>query len=188
MLDPRCTRAITIASLATVIGLGLGASPANADDARLPFAQGTWSLASYGGWIGDDRNTIAHLHVAVAFHPLDAFAIALEAGAYEIWRRGERAGAGSGDLLLRWYAVREAWWALFVEAGCGVIVAGMDIPAQTSSWNFTPQARGGVAFQVEPRVHVLMLAGWWHASTAGLEQPNPGLNAANVSIGLLVEP
>lgn len=160
------------------------ASTASANERS--FQQGTWSMTGYGNWIGDEWNTIVSGHVGLSFHPLDAFAITLEAGGYQIWRAEAQGGAASGDLLLRWYALRHEWFAFFVEAGCGVIVAEIPLPAQTSTWNFTPQARAGMTFEVAPHLHAFMLAGWWHASTAGIEQPNPGFNGASVAMGMMI--
>jgi hypothetical protein len=163
------------------------APAAHADDGRTRFAQGTWATSAYGGWIGDESHTILSFHGGLSYHLFDDFAVTGEAGAYEIWRENARGSAGSVDLLLRWYALRHDFIAFFVEAGCGVILSTIDLPPQTSSWNFTPQARVGVTFEVAPRTHVLLLGGWWHASTAGIEQPNPGFNGAQFAMGMLFE-
>ncbi len=119
MTDPRRPSSHVLAVWLAALGLA-HAGTARADDApRVRFGRGTWSVAAYGGWTGENSTTIVSGHAQLAFHVLDDFAVGIEASAYEIWRRGgERAAAGSGDLVLRWYAFRVGTMAFFLDGGC----------------------------------------------------------------------
>jgi hypothetical protein len=72
----------------------------------------------------------------------------------------------------------------FLTAGVGMLFSRMDVPADTSRLNFTPQLGIGVAFFHTKRSFYTIEYRLHHTSNANLAERNPGINSSFVQIGL----
>jgi hypothetical protein len=73
----------------------------------------------------------------------------------------------------------------FIELGGGVLFTTNDVPAGTSSVNFTPQAGIGVHLPFGVRgYHATLAFKYVHISNAGLSVPNPGVNTVQFRVGI----
>ena len=66
---------------------------------------------------------------------------------------------------------------LFLEGGAGVITQQFNNPRVPHAFNFTPQVGAGLDIAVASRWGVTVANRFRHSSNAGIEEPNPGLNA-----------
>lgn len=90
-------------------------------------------------------------------------------------------GAGVFPFALKWIFATRGSVQPYVELNGGTLFTNHEIPAGTSTVNFTPSAALGVhflrhqAWTVEVR--------YMHISNAGLTTPNPGINTVQLRLG-----
>ena len=90
-------------------------------------------------------------------------------------------GVGINPLNLKWNFVHQNSVVPYLELSGGTLFSTHDVPAGTSTVNFTSGAAAGVhlikdhAWTVELR--------YLHISNAGLERLNPGINTVEVRLG-----
>jgi len=74
----------------------------------------------------------------------------------------------------------------YVEAGAGVIYMTQHTREQSTQFNFTPQAGGGLYFYLNEERSIALNVGYRcrHLSNASIKQPNRGINANMVLVGL----
>ena len=102
--------------------------------------------------------------------------------AFVVFQRANTAyGAGLNPLGLKWiFATRENVEP-YLELNGGTLFTNHEVPAGTSTVNFTSSAALGV--------HILREHAWtvevryMHISNAGLTKPNPGINTVQVRLG-----
>lgn len=87
-------------------------------------------------------------------------------------------------LLMRWHFVRQTNWSLFIDGGAGVMGTTNDVPSRGASFNFTPQAGGGVSFKLNNEQRLLVGLRWHHISHADLFGANPGRDSLMGYVGL----
>lgn len=94
------------------------------------------------------------------------------------------AGGGNFVLLIRWHFHARETWSAYVEAGAGMLWTSNDVPADGSSFNFTPQAAIGLTFDIgeDNRAHLAL--GWHHISNAQIYDDNPGRDSIILHAGL----
>jgi hypothetical protein len=91
-------------------------------------------------------------------------------------------GAAINPVGLKWIFATRGDVQPYMELGGGVLFTSHEVPAGTSTVNFTPSAAFGVhflgsrAWSVEVR--------YLHISNAGLSTPNPGINTVQVRLGI----
>jgi hypothetical protein len=97
--------------------------------------------------------------------------------------RGTVYGAGFSPLGLKWNFAARGRFEPYFELNGGTLFSTDEVPAGTSSVNFTSAAALGMhllgdkhAFSVELR--------YMHISNAGLSSPNPGINTVQVRVGI----
>jgi opacity protein-like surface antigen len=73
---------------------------------------------------------------------------------------------------------------LFVEGGAGLISESFDSPAIAHSFNFTPQAGGGLEVALASRWALCLAYRFRHSSNAGLYSDNPDFNCHFFQAGL----
>jgi hypothetical protein len=82
---------------------------------------------------------------------------------------------------LKWIFATRGHVAPYLELNGGTLFTTHDVPARTSSVNFTSSAVFGVYFLGE---HAWSLdVRYLHISNAGLTVPNPGVNTVQVRLG-----
>ena len=91
-------------------------------------------------------------------------------------------GAGVSPLGLKWIFATRGDVAPYLELGGGTLFTSHEVPAGTSTVNFTPSAACGMHFlgKLAWTAEVRYL----HISNAGLTTPNPGINTVLVRIGV----
>lgn len=91
-------------------------------------------------------------------------------------------GVGINPLGLKWIFATRGDVQPYLELGGGTLFTLHDVPAGTSTVNFTPSAAFGVHF-LGKRAWTLELR-YQHISNAGLTTPNPGINTVQVRLGV----
>jgi hypothetical protein len=92
-------------------------------------------------------------------------------------------GIGVNPLNLKWNFERHAHVVPYAELSGGLLFTTHDVPAGTSSVNFTPSAAFGFHY-LGDRVAWTLEGRYLHISDAGLSRLNPGLNTFEVRIGV----
>ena len=87
-------------------------------------------------------------------------------------------------LLMRWHFIRQPNWSLYVDGGAGVLGTTSDVPSKGASFNFTPQAGGGVSFKLKHERRLMLGLRWHHISHADLFEANPGRDSIMGYVGL----
>ena len=90
-------------------------------------------------------------------------------------------GAGVNPLGLKWIFATRGSVAPYLELNGGTLFTTHEVPAGTSTVNFTSSAALGVHFLND---HAWSLeVRYMHISNAGLTTPNPGINTVQVRLG-----
>jgi lipid A 3-O-deacylase len=92
-------------------------------------------------------------------------------------------GAGFNPLNLKWNFATRGMTIPYFELSGGTLFTNHDVPNGTNAVNFTSSAAVGFQFVKEHRTWSVEVR-YMHISNAGLEVPNPGLNAVQVRLGL----
>ena len=87
-------------------------------------------------------------------------------------------------LLMRWHFIRKPNWSLYVDGGAGILGTTSDVPSKGASFNFTPQAGGGVSFKLKHERRLMLGLRWYHISHADLFGANPGRDSIMGYVGL----
>jgi hypothetical protein len=91
-------------------------------------------------------------------------------------------GAGFNALGLKWNFERRGRFSPYLELGGGVIFTNHNVPTYTNTVNFTPSAALGTHI-LGKKYNLSVEARYLHISSAGLAEPNPGLNTFDVRVG-----
>ncbi len=147
--------------------------------------KGSWRLNLEGDWITDfDDANQAQARVGAAWFFVDDAELALYGTGGYVWQPLEDAGTYGLDLEIRWHALAWERWSLFLSIGGSVMGSTAPIPADGSSFNFTPTAGFGGTVEVAPDVRLYLSARWYHVSNAGLYADNPGRDNLSLWAGL----
>jgi Lipid A 3-O-deacylase (PagL) len=92
-------------------------------------------------------------------------------------------GVGLNPLNLKWNFERHGKFVPYTELSGGLLFTTHDVPANTSSINFTPSAAVGFHY-LGDRFAWTLEGRYLHISDAGLSRLNPGLNTFELRIGL----
>jgi hypothetical protein len=111
------------------------------------------------------------------------FEYAVEAvPAFVVFQRANTAyGAGVNPLGLKWIFATRGHVAPYIELNGGTLFTTHEVPAGTSTINFTSGAAFGLHFLGEHTWSVDVR--YMHISNAGLTSPNPGINTVQVRLG-----
>ncbi len=138
---------------------------------------GVWNLGVRYGWILTRPHGPGFLN--------GRFEYALDAiPAFVLFQPHNTAfGAGFNPLGLKWNFAARGRLEPYFELGGGTLFTNHQVPAGTSSTNFTSGAAFGMhmlgdkhAFSIEAR--------YMHISNAGLERLNPGINTFQMRLGI----
>jgi lipid A 3-O-deacylase len=86
--------------------------------------------------------------------------------------------------LVRYHFWLGARWSPFLEAGAGVNATDIGHPDLSTTFEFSPQAGGGVHWMWCDNLGLTFDARYIHLSNAGIEKPNNGVNTFLFSSGL----
>ncbi|MEL7495905.1 MAG: acyloxyacyl hydrolase, partial [Cyanobacteria bacterium J06554_11] len=110
--------------------------------------------------------------------------INLELNGFAFDQPGDDALGLNLNLLLRSHWLRRENWSLYVDGGAGIIGTTNDVPADGSSFNFTPQVGGGATFNIQNEKRLMVGLRWHHISNADTFESNPGLDALQGYVGV----
>lgn len=137
---------------------------------------GVWNVGVRYGWILTEPHGPGFLS--------GRFEYAVDAvPAYLVFQpRNTAYGAGINPLGLKWIFATRGSVAPYLELGGGTLFTTHEVPAGTSTINFTSGAAFGMHF-LGKHAWTLELR-YQHISNAGLTVPNPGINTVQVRVGL----
>ena len=92
-------------------------------------------------------------------------------------------GIGVNPLNLKWNFERHGHVVPYAELSGGLLFTTHDVPAGTSSVNFTPSAALGFHY-LRDRFAWTLEGRYLHISDAGLSRLNPGVNTFEIRIGV----
>ncbi len=157
--------------------------------AAAPFGQaGAWRWNVHGGFgadFDDTENRFGLGGVSFSYFGTDDFSVDIEFdGLYFDQESAENAGAFNFNLIFRWHFMMRESWSLYVDGGAGVMESSDPVPADGSTFNFTPQAGFGVSFDVGNDVRMLTGVRWHHVSNARTFDDNVGKDGLFIYAGL----
>ena len=176
-------------------GARTGAAPSDpmrpsAASAEVPRfgAAGSWRWQVLGGGgTGTDSISNAQLGAGVSWFVVDDLSIDVQVNADYFSQSGPSAWGGDVELLFRWHFLARDTWSLYVDGGCGLMWTSHDVPPDSASFNFLPQAGAGITWEIADDTRLMLGARWFHASNANTGSPNPSYNGifayAGVSFG-----
>jgi len=104
--------------------------------------------------------------------------------AFLVFQRANTAyGAGINPLNLKWNFATRGRIVPYFELSGGTLFTTHEVPARTSTLNFTPGAALGTHFLVDKHSWSLEVR-YVHISNAGLASLNPGINTVQVRLGV----
>ena len=164
------------------------AAPVAAPAAPRFGAAGSWRWQILGGGgTGTDSISNAQLGAGVSWFVVDDLSIDVQVNADYFNQSGPSAWGGDVELLFRWHFLARDTWSLYVDGGCGLMWTSRDVPPDSASFNFLPQAGAGVTWEIADDTRLMLGARWFHASNANTGSPNPSYNGvfayAGVSFG-----
>src|SRR6201981_2768938 len=138
---------------------------------------GVWNLGLRYGWI------LTRPHGPGLLKGRFEYAVDAVPAFLLVQRANTALGAGFNPLNLKWdFATRERI-VPYVELSGGALFTNHNVPAGTSTINFTPSAALGTHFLGDSRNWAVELR-YMHISNAGLERRNPGINTLQVRLAI----
>lgn len=161
------------------------ASAAAASSAPRFGAAGSWRWQILGGGgIGTDSISNAQLGAGVSWFVVDDLSIDVQVNADYFNQSGPSAWGADVELLFRWHFLARDTWSLYVDGGCGLMWTSHDVPPDSASFNFLPQAGAGVTWEIAADTRLMLGARWFHVSNANTAAPNPSYNGIFVYAGV----
>lgn len=135
--------------------------------------------------LGSDETSRFGLIGAGASHFFaDGHSINLELNSMIFDQPGNDAVGLNLSAILRWHFIRQADWSLYIDGGAGILGTTNDVPAQGSSFNFTPQVGGGTTIRLNDEQRLMVGLRWHHISNGDIYSGNPGLDTIFGYVGL----
>jgi lipid A 3-O-deacylase len=148
-------------------------------------AAGSWRWQVLGGGgIGTDSIANGQLGAGVSWFVVDDLSVDVQVNADYFSQSGPSAWGGDVELLFRWHFIARDTWSIYVDGGCGLMWTSRDVPPDSASFNFTPQAGAGISYEVATDTRLMVGARWFHASNANTASPNPSYNGVFAYVGL----
>jgi lipid A 3-O-deacylase len=153
-----------------------------------PFGrEGTTRLNIHGAYASDIKTTdnqFGLVGAGISYFIIENLSLDLELNGMYIDQRGSDAWAANANLLFRWHFFSHETWSLYVDGGAGVFAATKRVPSHGTHFNFTPQAGGGVSFEIAPDVRMMLGIRWHHISNASTSSNNPGRDSVMGYVGV----
>lgn len=148
-------------------------------------AAGSWRWQILGGGgTGTDSISNAQFGAGVSWFVVDDLSVDVQANADYFDQSGPSAWGGDVELLFRWHFLARDTWSLYVDGGCGLMWTSHDVPPDSASFNFIPQAGAGITWEIASDTRLMLGARWFHASNANTGSPNPSYNGVFVYAGV----
>ena len=129
------------------------------------------------GGVGVDvktDNQMGLLGVGFSYFIADSLSLDLELQGMMFTQEIQSAEGFNANLLFRWHFINKRDWSVYLDGGGGVLLSTQDVPADGSSFNFTPQAGLGFTFALGEGARFMAGGRWYHTSNANLYDANPG--------------
>jgi opacity protein-like surface antigen len=155
------------------------AAPADAPRAKPAFgSKDTWRWqVLLGGMTDFESAEQVEFGISASYFIIDNLSVDFQVEGDYIAQPVANAWGGGGTILFRWHFLAYQTWSLYADAGSGVIATTVNTPSGGTSFNFTPQAGGGVSFDVAEDLRLMVGARWYHISNANTGETNPGRNS-----------
>jgi hypothetical protein len=154
------------------------ASPHSADESapRRFGAAGSQRWSLHGGLARefDGDNDQGFVGVGYSYFMADGLSLDLELNGWIFDQSIEDAIGLNVNVLFRWHFLMERHWSLYLDGGAGLLVSDQDVPAEGTSFNFTPQIGVGASIDIGSDVRLMTGVRWHHISNANLYDANPG--------------
>ena len=128
--------------------------------------------------------TIVVAGVACNWFVADYLSVGLFGEGMHINQEDDNAGGGGGGVMLRWHFLDNGQWSVFADVGVGFDVFTAPVPAEGTSFDFTPRASVGANFSLDARTALSASVGWLHLSNAQTGENNPGIDTIAIGLGL----
>ncbi|MFM7051265.1 MAG: acyloxyacyl hydrolase [Planctomycetota bacterium] len=190
---------VAVSMLASLAALAL-AHAAHAEGFRLaldgdaaegPAGEPAFAQADTAAWsavvgLADDFDgtEIVLVNAGVDWFVADHVSFGVFGEALSVSQDADDALGGGAGVRVRWHFAVEERFTLFAEAGCGLAAFDGDVPADGSSFNFTPRASFGATVDLGGGARLAAQVGWLHFSNAQTSFENPGIDALAASLGI----
>lgn len=148
--------------------------------------QKRWYVQGAGAstWTGSPARRFGLLGAGASRFFADGHSVNLELNGMAFDQNGGDAAGLNFSTILRWHFLRQENWSMYLDGGAGVLVTTNEVPAAGSSFNFTPQAGGGVTVRLTERQRLMLGIRWHHISNANTFDSNPGRDSIMGYVGL----
>ena len=136
-----------------------------------------WNLGVRYGWMLTDRRSDRFYSTRFEY-AMDVVPVFMN-----FQRNGPSYGVEFDPVVLKWNATPHGRLQPFLELSFGISESNIRIPPDTSRFNFTPNATGGVRI-LRGRYDWSIGIRYFHFSNADLEPNNPGDNSVGIRIAL----
>ena len=92
-------------------------------------------------------------------------------------------GGGFTPVVLKWNFATRGRLMPFADVNAGLLFTTSEVPAHTSTVNFTPGASAGIHILGEKN-NISFSVRYGHISNAGLSRYNPGINTVQFTVGI----
>ena len=177
-----------------LIALGIGllaiAGVAHGAEDGSHFAQGSWSLTTYGAYTKNftgERARLAGGTVGVGYYRWENVSLNLEASGFNVDQSGPDATLSDLGILLRQHLFVRGKFSFFVDVGAGLTYATHPTPPGGTYFNFTEETGLGATWQLAGDLYLIGGVRYFHLSNARIEGPerNPSINATQGYLGLM---
>jgi hypothetical protein len=140
-----------------------------------------WSI-NFGGGIDFDERTAGRVGLGTGYFIAENVSLDVDLALCYFDQPGDNAYGINGSLLLRWHFITddEYKWSLYGETGAGLMGTTDDVPANGTSFNFTPQLGFGATFDIGERRRLFTGIRWFHVSNANTFEDNPAVDFAMI--------
>ena len=144
-----------------------------------------WNIqGGYGKDVKESDNNVKTIGVEFEYFIEDALSLDLGFFGMGVNQEGQDANGLNFTLQLRWHFIDKESWSMFMEGGAGLLRTTNHVPADGSSFNFTPQAGLGMSFDIGNHNRWLIGVKWHHISNANTYNTNPGRDSIMVWTGI----
>lgn len=170
--------------------------PAAEQSAPLPSptllfgAKGTSAISLGAGVALTANDTDVNGYLTYHYFLVDGFEINATIGGWWFFQEDDDAAGVNPAFGFRWHFLRRDSWTMYAEFGIGLLASTDDVPADGSSFNFTPRAGVGATIALDesssaPRLDLGVR--WHHISNASQwgTDDNPARDSVMFYLGVI---
>jgi hypothetical protein len=154
------------------------------------FAQGSWSLATYGSYTKNftgEQAKMAGGTVGLGYYVWENVSLNAEVSGFYDQQSGQDSTISDLGILLRHHLICRGRFSFFADVGAGLSYANHPTPPGGTYFNFTEGVGLGATWRLDGNLHLIGGVRYFHLSNARLEGPsrNPSINATQGYVGLM---